>query len=295
MLDGFAEVARNFTSLAGVIGIVYGLFRWAKRRKNVACRATPYEINLPPSASSEAMAFRSLLSDLEREAEGRLRAAEYEDEELEDDDDLEGDDQMNTETATVSEVGEDDEPDTFNERVKAVLAKTPEKLFSKYSPGSVFRWETRWVIEVKNHGNVEVKDLELSLPFSGIYTTDAPDDPDHEDDEDGGQAGVRDFKKTIKLGSLRPRRNIEVQVWTESGYPDLSNDRIVLTDSEGRVPIDFPRRIYGLWGTIAAEIQTAWVFLLILTAIVASSYAASLIPSHRNSANSPSSRPATVP
>jgi hypothetical protein len=113
-------------------------------------------------------------------------------------------------------------------------------------PGEVLTlWDLRsyWKFTVRNTGNKEAMELQLELPFSGIYLI----------NKIGSQEPAKRFDKIIKdIGNIRPANEISIEIWTTDDYDDYYKDyykkRIKLTDSGGLIPISYTYNLQpGFW------------------------------------------------
>ncbi len=95
---------------------------------------------------------------------------------------------------------------------------------------------SQWFFSVENTGSKEIRDLNLELPFDGIYSI-----VRNEKEESSGS-----FAKTIVLGALRPKNQLEVIVWT-SAYSETYNEkRTRITHSNGAFEIEYSVPVRGI-------------------------------------------------
>ena len=109
--------------------------------------------------------------------------------------------------------------------------------------GRLFQLDQSWKFDIKNTGKVEVKELNLEVPFEGVFITDLP------------ESKLTEFNKAIPLGTLRARKGISVTLWTKTGYYTSDRENIYLTHAGGMVPVQVAEMMYGRLPKLGKTLQ----------------------------------------
>jgi hypothetical protein len=119
-----------------------------------------------------------------------------------------------------------------------------------------------WQFTITNEGGREVKDLNLELPFEGIFSL----------QKAGDTAKTGRFKKVVPLGALRPSNTIVVTVWAQEFNNRVYEDQTRLTHPSGVIKIDYPETVFGFLAwykrTIGLSTLTLITFLSVVSLFV---------------------------
>lgn len=104
------------------------------------------------------------------------------------------------------------------------------------------RYSTSVLIRLANTGHLPAKDVRVVTPFDGLYTLDSNTQP----------ATHGSFAKSIALGSVEPRTQLEITIWTSSL---LANewDAYYVTHADGTAAVDHPAEVYGFLRFVATN------------------------------------------
>ena len=119
-----------------------------------------------------------------------------------------------------------------------------------------------WVFKIHNKGNKEVTSLNLELPFSGYYLR----------SQSGQKRVFSDFTDVIPLGSLRPRNEISVVVWSDTRPESYLEENTRVTHSNGASTISYPYQVRGIFASIARNLFPLILLLCLLITVAATAF-----------------------
>src|SRR3989344_1573620 len=110
------------------------------------------------------------------------------------------------------------------------------------------------VMDIRNDGDAEAKELKLINPFRGVYIIDGKGEP-------------VEFENSIPLADLNPREGFIVEVWSQTSLPWDYLGNIYVTHTRGTSNVDFGFRSIGVVGKIFKHISRFWLIYVLIVFI----------------------------
>lgn len=99
-------------------------------------------------------------------------------------------------------------------------------------------YSSYYEITITNAGSLAIEDATLSVPFEAVSILTSP--------EESKKAEF--INRSLKLGAIRPKGKMRVQLWSTSGYSYINEENFILYHKGGTVPVDFPYTVWGFFG-----------------------------------------------
>jgi hypothetical protein len=108
-----------------------------------------------------------------------------------------------------------------------------------------------WRFSIKNEGTRELSDIDLQLPFDGLFRV----------QKLGEKSLFSTFKNNIRVGSIRPGNEVVVIVWSSVDADVYYLDKSQISHPNGVNNIDYPEKVTGVLAWCTRHISSFVIFI----------------------------------